>query len=165
MIGPYLLGIDLGTSSVKVIVAGLDGHVAASAAAEYPIQHPQPLHAEQDPNAWWDACVAAVREAIGAAPGVEIAAIGLSGQMHGVVMLDREQRIVAPAIIWPDQRSQRQVQEITERLGAERLYGITGSPLSTGFLAASVRWVQQEAPATGHRSRCCCCPRITCAGA
>ena len=72
---------------------------------------------------------------------------GLSGQMHGVVMLDREQRLVAPAIIWPDQRSQRQVQEITERMGAERLYGITGSPLSTGFLAASVRWMQQEAPA------------------
>ncbi len=147
MSGPSLLGIDLGTSSVKVIVAGLDGHVAASSSAEYPIQHPQPLHAEQDPNAWWDACVAAVREALGAAQGVEIGAIGLSGQMHGVVMLDREQRLVAPAIIWPDQRSQRQVQEITERLGAERLYSITGSPLSTGFLAASVRWVQQEAPA------------------
>ena len=143
---PFLLGIDLGTSSVKVIVAGLDGHVATSAAAEYPIQHPQPLHAEQDPNAWWDACVAAVREALAGVPGAEIAAIGLSGQMHGVVMLDREQRLVGPAIIWPDQRSQRQVQEITERLGPERLYSITGSPLSTGFLAASVRWVQQEAP-------------------
>ena len=68
--------------------------------------------------------------------------------MHGVVMLDRDQRLVAPAMIWPDQRSQRQVQEITERVGAERLYAITGSPLSTGFLAASVRWMQQEAPAT-----------------
>ena len=147
MSGPSLLGIDLGTSSVKVIVAGLDGRVVASAAAEYPIQHPQPLHAEQDPNAWWDACVAAVREALTGVPGAEIAAVGLSGQMHGVVMLDREQRLVAPAIIWPDQRSQRQVQEITERMGAERLYSITGSPLSTGFLAASVRWMQQEAPA------------------
>lgn len=147
MNGPHLLGIDLGTSSVKVIVGNLDGGVVASAAAEYPIEHPQPLHAEQDPNAWWDACVAAVRAAIAGAKGAEIAAIGLSGQMHGVVMLDREQRLVAPAIIWPDQRSQRQVQEITERMGAERLYSITGSPLSTGFLAASIRWMQQEAPA------------------
>lgn len=152
MSGANLLGIDLGTSSVKVIVADLEGRVAASATAEYPIQHPQPLHAEQDPNAWWDACIAAVREALAGAhdagTAAEIAAIGLSGQMHGVVMLDREQHLVAPAIIWPDQRSQRQVQEITERMGAERLYGITGSPLSTGFLAASVRWVQQEAPET-----------------
>ena len=152
MSGPSLLGIDLGTSSVKVIVGGLTGHVAVSVTSEYPIQHPQPLHAEQDPNAWWDACVAAVREALAGTFDADIAAktaaIGLSGQMHGVVMLDREQRIVAPAIIWPDQRSQRQVQEITERMGAERLYGITGSPLSTGFLAASVRWVQQEEPAT-----------------
>lgn len=65
MNGPHLLGIDLGTSSVKVIVGNLDGGVVASAAAESPIQHPQPLHAEQDPNAWWDACVAAVRAAIG----------------------------------------------------------------------------------------------------
>lgn len=146
MSGPSLLGIDLGTSSVKVIVGGLNGHVAVSVTSEYPIQHPQPLHAEQDPNAWWDACVTAVREALGAIPDGEIAAIGLSGQMHGVVMLDRDLRLVAPAIIWPDQRSQRQVQEITERMGAERLYAITGSPLSTGFLAASVRWVQQEAP-------------------
>ena len=147
MSGSNLLGIDLGTSSVKVIVARLDGHVAASATAEYPIQHPQPLHAEQDPNAWWEACVAAVREALGRVADAEIAAIGLSGQMHGVVMLDREQRLVAPAIIWPDQRSQRQVQEITEHMGAERLYSITGSPLSTGFLASSIRWMQQEAPA------------------
>jgi xylulokinase len=126
----------------------LDGRVAAWGAAEYPILHAQPLHAEQDPRAWWEACVQAVRAALAAVPGAEIAAIGLSGQMHGVVMLDRAQNLVAPAIIWPDQRSQRQVQEITERVGAEQLYAITGSPLSTGFLAASVRWMQQEAPAT-----------------
>ena len=144
---PYLLGIDLGTSSLKVLVVGLDGRVAAWGAAEYPILHAQPLHAEQDPHAWWEACVQAVRAALAGVPGAEIAAIGLSGQMHGVVMLDREQNVVAPAIIWPDQRSQRQVQEITERVGAEQLYAITGSPLSTGFLAASVRWMQQEAPA------------------
>jgi xylulokinase len=142
-----LLGIDLGTSSIKVLATEVDGRVVASGSAEYPTIHAQPLHAEQDPNAWWAACVQAVRAALAGMPRAEIAAIGLSGQMHGVVMLDRRQHLVAPAIIWPDQRSQRQVQEITERVGAERLYAITGSPLSTGFLAASVRWVQQEAPA------------------
>jgi xylulokinase len=76
----------------------------------------------------------------------DIAAIGLSGQMHGVVLLSAEHRVLAPAVIWPDQRSRRQVQEITQAVGAEHLYAITGSPLSTGFLAASVRWIQQEAP-------------------
>ena len=64
---PYLLGIDLGTSSIKVLVVGLDGRVAASGTAEYPILHPQPLHAEQDPQAWWEACVQAVRAALAAA--------------------------------------------------------------------------------------------------
>lgn len=142
----YLLGVDLGTSSVKVLLAGLDGQVAAAASAEYPILQPEPQRAEQQPDDWWAATVRAVREAVAHAPAGEIAAIGLSGQMHGVVLLDADEHVVCPAVIWPDQRSGRQVQEITRRIGAERLYGITGSPLSTGFLAASVRWFQQEAP-------------------
>ena len=88
----------------------------------------------------------AVRSVISAAPGA-VAAIGLSGQMHGVVLLDAQHQPVAPAVIWPDGRSGRQVQAITQLIGAERLYAITGSPLSTGFLAATVRWFQEEAPA------------------
>jgi xylulokinase len=142
----HLLGIDLGTSSVKVLLTDLDGQVIAAASAEYPILQPQPQRAEQRPDDWWAAIVQAVRSVISAQPPDAIAAIGLSGQMHGVVLLDAQQRPVTPAVIWPDQRSGRQVQEITQLVGAERLYAITGSPLSTGFLAATARWFQQEAP-------------------
>lgn len=142
----YLLGIDLGTSSVKVVLASLEGAVVAAAGAEYSILQPQLQHAEQEPGDWWAAVVQSVRQVVGAAPAGEIAAIGLSGQMHGVVFLDAGGQLLSPAVIWPDGRSGRQVKEITELVGAERLYSITGSPLSTGFLAATVRWVQQNAP-------------------
>jgi xylulokinase len=148
---PRLLGIDLGTSSVKVLLVDSDGHVLAAASAEYPILQPQPQHAEQNPSDWWAATVQAVRSVIATAPVGEIAAIGLSGQMHGVVLLDAEHRPLTPAVIWPDGRSGRQVQEITQMVGAEQLYAITGSPLSTGFLAATVRWFQQEMPKVWQR--------------
>lgn len=143
----YLMGIDLGTSSVKVLIATADGQVASTASAEYPILQPQPMFAEQDPEAWWQATVQAVRAAAASLPAVQIAAIGLSGQMHGTVLLDRAHKVLAPAVIWPDQRSQRQVQEITQLVGPEQLYAIAGSPVSTGFQAATLRWFQQAAPA------------------
>ncbi len=146
-----LLGIDLGTSSVKVLLAGTDGQVLAAASAEYPILHPAPNQAEQNPEEWWRATVEAVQAVLAQAPGIPVAAIGLSGQMHGTVLLDKTGALVGNAIIWPDQRSARQVQEITALVGAERLYRIAGSPVSTGFQAASVRWVQQERPAAWRR--------------
>jgi len=142
----FLLGIDLGTSAVKVLVVSVEGRVAGSASAEYPILQPQPRHAEQEPEAWWRASVAAVRSALAALGTVEIAAIGLSGQMHGTVLLDAHHRPLCPAVIWPDQRSRRQVEEISALVGPERLYRIAGSPVSTGFLAATARWFQQEEP-------------------
>ncbi len=142
-----LLGIDLGTSSVKVILTSLSGRILAASSREYPINHPAPGFAEQDADAWWQATVAAIHSVIGKTDqSVNILAIGLSGQMHGTVMMDDRDQALAPAIIWPDQRSGRQVQEITERIGADRLIDITGSPVATGFMAASVRWVQQEQP-------------------
>lgn len=142
----YLLGIDLGTSAVKALLTTTEGAVAASAFAEYSIQQPQPDHAEQSPEAWWLAMTGAIREVLASAPHAEIAAIGLSGQMHGTVLLDASHRPLAPAVIWPDRRSTAQVREITEKIGAERLYAITGSPVATGFQAATVRWFQQHAP-------------------
>jgi xylulokinase len=125
--------------------------VLAAASAEYPIMHPGPNQAEQNPEEWWRATVEAVRVVLAQAPGTAVAAIGLSGQMHGTVLLDKTGALVGNAIIWPDQRSARQVQEITALVGAERLYRIAGSPVSTGFQAASVRWVQQERPVAWRR--------------
>lgn len=142
-----LLGLDLGTSSVKALLVDSSGKTLGSGSAEYPIHQPQPNHAEQDPEAWWRAALSAVRQALSNAGDFDsVAAVGISGQMHGTVLLDRQNRLLAPAVIWPDQRSTHQVAEITRSIGAERLIEIAGSPVATGFQAATLRWFQQERP-------------------
>ena len=146
MTGELLLAVDLGTSSVKVLAVTTTGAIVGRGAAEYPIHQPAPGFAEQNPAAWWMATAAAVRSALADCDPHAVAAIGLSGQMHGAVLLDAAGQLLAPAVIWPDQRSSRQVEEITAAFGRARLYAITGSPLATGFLAATVRWFQQERP-------------------
>jgi len=156
-----LLGVDLGTSSVKVLLATETGQVLGRGSAEYPIHHPRPGWAEQDPDDWWRATVAAVRQALASVQGtpVSISAVGLSGQMHGTVLLGTAGQLLAPAVIWPDQRSRRQVQEITGLIGAERLIELTGSPVATGFQAATVRWVQQERPDLWRRTHSILLPK------
>ncbi len=143
-----LLGIDLGTSSVKALLASADGQILSLGSAEYPILYPEPGHAEQSPADWWAATITAVREALAEARvnPADIAAVGLSGQMHGTVLLDKEGHLLNPAIIWPDQRSRLQVQEIGDLIGRRRLVEIAGSPVATGFQAATLRWLQQERP-------------------
>jgi xylulokinase len=142
----YLLGIDLGTSSVKALLVDREGHTLGIGSAEYPVLMPQPDYAEQDPETWWQSTATAVRQALAAARSREVAAIGLSGHMHGTVLLGEDGRLLVPAIIWLDRRSQSQVREITEQIGSERLIQITGSPIATGFQAATIRWMQQELP-------------------
>ena len=140
-----LLGIDLGTSSVKVLLLTEGGQVLGHGSGGYPINTPHPGWAEQDPQTWWDASVKAVRQAIiGIAGRESIAAIGISGQMHGTVLLDQQGRILHPAVIWPDQRTTRQVDEISNLIGDKKLINITGSSIATGFQAATIRWFQQE---------------------
>ena len=108
---------------------------------------PLPGYAEQDPEAWWRSLCGAVQEAMAAAgDGVQVAAVGLSGQMHGTVLLDADGAALGPAVIWPDQRSAPQVAEITETLGLDALTAITGGPAATGFQAATLLWVRQERP-------------------
>lgn len=148
-----LLGIDLGTSSVKVLVVNETGRVIGSGSAAYPIYHPQPGMAEQDPRDWQAAVKSAVRQAVVSGGAGKIQAIGLSSQMHGTLLLDSQEQLLTPAVIWPDQRSARQVEEITQMIGPERLIEITGSPLAAGFQAATLRWFQQEQPALWERVR------------
>ena len=112
-----LLGIDLGTSSVKVVVATFDGCVTGIGTEEYPILTPEPCYAEQDPESWWNATVLATREALQKANNPEIVGIGFSGQMHGTVLLDKQQKPLRPAIIWPDQRSADLIPEIERTVG------------------------------------------------
>jgi xylulokinase len=155
----HLLGIDLGTSAVKAVLSTVDGAVVASAFAEHPIEQPQPDCAEQSPDLWCRAAAGAVREVLARTPHAHVAAIGLSGQMHGAVLLDAAHQPLAPAVIWPDRRSITQVKEITALVGAERLYAITGSPVATGFQAATVRWFQQHAPELWQQVRMILLPK------
>ena len=100
------LGVDLGTSSVKAIIVDSAGKVVGQGSAGYPIHHPQPTHAEQAPEAWWDATIQAVRQAIASlSDSHAIVALSVTGQMHGTVLLDETAQLLGPAIIWPDQRS------------------------------------------------------------
>ncbi len=141
-----LLGIDLGTGSVKaLIVDRADGRALGEASVDYPIDRPEPGTAEQSPEAWWRATVDAVHRALTNSGHPTIEAIGLSGQMHGTVTLDAAHRPNGPAIIWADQRSAREAREIEERLGDE-LLDISGSRIAPGFQAATLRWLQRHRP-------------------
>ena len=143
-----LLGIDLGTSSVKCVLADPSGRVVASAQQEYTIDTPHPLWAEQSPEGWWLATADAVRETLSARPGLghEVAAVGFSGQMHGTVLLDEQRRPLRPAIIWADQRSARQCDEIYEIVGRDALAAVTCNPVAAGFMAASLLWLKEAEP-------------------
>ncbi|GMQ78464.1 MAG: xylulokinase [Anaerolineae bacterium] len=144
----FLLAIDLGTSSSKVLAVDFDGKIASKVEAGYPIHRPQSGYAEQDPADWWNGVTSAVRKVVSNLSPEQhhIVAVGLSGQMHGTVLLDESGRLLAPAVIWPDQRSQSQVKEITTLFGLQGLINIAGSSIFTGFQASTVRWFQQEEP-------------------
>ncbi len=145
----YLLGIDIGTSSVKAaVVEAKTARVVASATREYPVQQPQPGYAEQFPDDWWDATVFTVQEAIQEAQvnGEAIRAIGLSGQMHGTVSLDAGNRPTQPAIIWADTRSKTQVERLMAQTPiAEMAQYAPGRP-TTGFMSSTLMWLAQHEP-------------------
>src|SRR3954471_10058584 len=139
-----VLAIDLGTSAVKALVVDDAGEIVATSSITYPTFHPEPGAAEQDPETWWTATSQAIHELGEATTG--IAAIGLSGQMHGTVALDEDQHPVGPAIIWSDTRSAAVLQEINDSVGREWIANEIGSPLATGFQAVTLAWLQQERP-------------------
>src|SRR5712691_6437466 len=153
-----LLGIDLGTTGVKAaLFAAEDGHVLADAFVEYPLFHPYPGWAEQLPIDWWQATVTAIRLCLtsGANVGVQpadVKGIGLSGQMHGVVLLDDEQQVLRPCIIWADQRSEAQCRWITEQVGASKLIELVSNPALTGFSAPKLLWVRDNEPKVYERA-------------
>lgn len=148
------LGIDLGTSSVKALVVDLDGTVRGNGSAEYPVLRPQPGWAEQDPDTWWEATSTAVQQAVGwSGTGVSISGVGFSGQMHGAVFLGENERVLSSAVIWADQRSSRQASEVTAKIGAKRLIEIAGSPLVTGFMAATAVWMREERASIWWRTK------------
>jgi xylulokinase len=147
-----LLGIDLGTSGVKAaLFAAEDGHVLTDAFVDYPLYHPRPGWAEQNPAEWWQATITAIRECLAGAAkqGVQptdVRGVGLSGQMHGVVLLDGLHQVLRPCIIWADQRSDAQCRWITEKVGASKLIEYVSNPALTGFSAPKLLWIRDNEP-------------------
>ena len=154
-----LLGIDIGTSGTKVIAIDESGKLVASASVEYDYSAPKPLWAEQDPALWWDAVCDCCRRIAAQIGNEEIAGIGLSGQMHGLVMLDENGGVLRPAILWNDGRTQKQCDEITQTLGLETLVRETANPALTGFTAPKILWVRENEPEIYERTRMMLLPK------
>jgi xylulokinase len=141
------LGVDVSTTGAKALVVSESGEVVASATEEYPLYTPRPLWSEQQPEDWWQGACNAIRVALSLAGDAEIAAVGLTGQMHGLVLLDRNNRVLRPAILWNDQRTGPQCAEITARAGGlVRVLDLTGNAVLPGFTAPKIVWVRQNEP-------------------
>jgi xylulokinase len=143
-----LLGIDVGTTGAKTILINAEGRVLASATTKYPLLMPQPGWTEQDPEAWWNATTTSVRRVLENAriSSSEVTGIGLTGQMHGLVPLDKAGQVLRPAILWNDQRTVDECAWITERVGAARVLQLTGNPVLSGFTAPKIIWMRRHEP-------------------
>lgn len=142
----YLLGLDIGTSGARAVLIDPTGQVRAVATATYPLSQPRPLWSEQHPADWWRGAQAVLRDVMAQAPGAPVAALGLTGQMHGATFLDAADQVIRPAILWNDQRTADACLEITRRIGVERLVSITGNPALTGFQAPKILWLRYAEP-------------------
>ncbi len=145
---PYLMGIDISTTGAKALIINESGGVIAVANTPQPISQPQPLWSEQNPADWWDGIVKSIRAALAESglSGDDISAIGLTGQMHGLVLLDNQGQVLRPSILWNDQRTGSQCDYMTEAIGANRLLELTGNPALTGFTAPKILWVRDNEP-------------------
>lgn len=144
----YLLGIDIGTSGTKTVLFDSELNVIAQNTVEYPLYQPHNGWAEQDPLDWYNAVIKTIKNviALSGVSGKNIVSIGLSGQMHGLVMLDKDNNVIRPSIIWCDQRTQKECEEIEELTGREKLIEITANPALTGFTASKIMWVRKNEP-------------------
>ena len=140
------LGIDIGTSGTKTLAIDERGTILAAASSEYPCAHPRPGWSEQDPDLWWAATVATVRDVLSKAElrPADVTGVGLSGQMHGSVFLDADGHVIRPALLWNDQRTAAECDEIESRAGGrEALIRMVGNPALTGYTAPKLLWAHR----------------------
>jgi xylulokinase len=150
-----LLGIDLSTTGAKALLIDRDGRVVSSATTPLNLSTPHPLWSEQDPHEWWTAATNSIAQALAAAnaSGVDVAAVGLTGQMHGLVLLDDRAEVLRPAILWNDQRCGAECDEIRARINRAELVQITGNDALAGFTAPKILWVERHEPEIHRRIR------------
>lgn len=146
--GPYLIGLDLGTTGAKAGIINRSGNVLATGTAEYETATPRPGWAEQDPVDWWEASTVAIRKVVkeSGIDATSVSGIGLSGQMHGSVFLDSEKNVIRPCILWCDQRTAPQCKQITEKVGTKNLSEWVANPALPGFTAPKVIWLKDNEP-------------------
>ncbi|MEJ2359704.1 MAG: xylulokinase [Deinococcales bacterium] len=149
----FTLGIDVGTTSVKVVAVEDSGEVIAEAESTQPLATPRPGWTEQQPADWWDGACKAVREIVARLDGRQPDAVGLTGQMHGMVPLDADGEVIRPAILWNDQRTGDAVREIDAAIGRRTLIERGGNPAITGFQLAKVVWLKHAEPDSFRRLR------------
>jgi xylulokinase len=153
--GVYL-GIDIGTSATKTLAMQEDGRILAQATAEYPLSSPQPGWSEQDPEDWWQATVKTVGQVLktGKIKGTEISGIGLSGQMHGSVFLNKDNQVIRPALLWNDQRTAAECDQIEAAVGGRAaLIQLVANPALTGFTAPKILWLRNHEPRNFARTK------------
>lgn len=153
----YLLGIDVATTGVKALLidGNKNGALVGTATTPLPLSTPRPLWSEQDPADWWSGAVDSIQRVLQKAEitGRQVKAVGLTGQMHGLTLLDADDRVLRPAILWNDQRTAPQCDEIRRRVGPARLIEITGNDALTGFTAPKILWVREQEPGIYARVR------------
>ncbi len=149
----FVLGLDVSTTATKAVLMDTEGAVRAVAASGYAADTPRPRWSEQDPARWWDGTVASIRGALVEAgiDGEAVDAIGLAGQMHGLVTLDGDGEVLRPAILWNDQRTEAECDLIRERLGRDRLIAVTGNDALPGFTAPKLLWIRRHEPEVWSR--------------
>src|SRR6185503_20509580 len=142
-----LIGVDVGTSGTRALAVTAEGEMVAEATRPHDLLTPRPGWTEQDPAQWWEATKAVLAEVAELVPARDdVVGIGLTGQMHGSVFLDGAGEVIRPALLWNDQRTAAECDEITERVGEARLLEIAGNPALTGFQAPKIRWLAHAEP-------------------
>jgi xylulokinase len=151
----FFIGIDVSTTATKALLMNDRGKVIAVASIEYDFDTPHPLWSEQNPDLWWKGTVVGIRQVLSESEidPSSVKGIGLTGQMHGLVLLDEKGQVIRPAILWNDQRTGDQCDEIRKRLGKKQLIEITGNDALTGFTAPKILWIQEQEPDAWNETR------------
>lgn len=140
------IGIDLGTSACKFLLVDENGSIRNAVTKEYPLYFPHPGWSEQDPEDWWNACLEGIPELLTGFDPAQVAGIGAGGQMHGLVALDENDRVIRPAILWNDGRTAKQMEYLNQTVGKEKLSGLTANIAFAGFTAPKLLWMQANEP-------------------